>query len=118
MNRFLLLSVLLVSFVTGVVAWPVQAEVPALYTNENFFTSTHDAPVSFVQDALGNFSGVTESGKTFTQRPVVTNIQVRLHRFAIDEAYFYVSSLGIILADNDTTALSIYLARAGWEDVG
>ena len=115
MNK-VLLSVLIVSFVAGAVAVPVQAEIPALYTNENFFTSKHDAPVSFVQDALGNFSGVTESGKTFTQRPVVTDIQVRLHRFAIDEAYFYVSSLGIILADNDTTALSIYLARVGWEE--
>ena len=112
MNRVIFLSVLLVSLV----AWPVQAAIPVVYTNENFFTSKHDAPVSFERDAFGNFSGVTESGKLFTQRPVVTDIQVRLHRFAIDEAYFYVSSLGIILADSDTTALSIYLARAGWDE--
>lgn len=100
----------------GVGILPVQAAVPILYTNENFFTSLHDTPVSPVQDALGNFSGLTETGKLFTQRSVVSDIQVRLHCFAIDEAFFYVSTLGIIVAENDVTALSIYLAQMKWEE--
>ncbi len=92
----------------------MSAAVPAQYTNTNFFTSEQDAPVSFVQDSLGNFSGVTQTGKTFHQRAVVSDISVHLHNFSIDQASFYVSSVGLILAENDTTALSIYLARVGW----
>jgi len=41
---------------------------------------------------------------------------VRLHRFSIDEAYFYISSVGLITAPNDLVALSIYLAQVGWEE--
>jgi hypothetical protein len=96
---------------------PVSAIVPSVYTNANFFLMTHDKPVSFTQDPFGNFSGFTESGKYFTQRTVTSSVQVRLQRFAIDEAHFYVSNLGVIEAETDTIALSIYLARAGWEDV-
>ena len=99
------------SFLFGMTVLPAQAAIPALYTNNNFFTSEYDSPVSFVQDALGNFSGVTETGKTFYQRSVVVNISVHLHHFAIDDAYFYISSYGIILAESDTAALSIYLTR-------
>lgn len=96
---------------------PAEAAVPlVLYTNENFFTSEQDAPQSFWRDSAGNFYGVTESGKNFEQRPVVSDIAVRLHAFSIDQARFYVSSFGIITAKNDTVALSIYLARAGWEE--
>ncbi|MCB9812233.1 hypothetical protein H6778_01090 [Candidatus Nomurabacteria bacterium] len=99
------------------VAFPLYAAVPATYTNENFFTSEQDAPVTFTQAADGSFSGMTEGGKTFYQRPVVSDIHVHLHRFSIDEAHFYISSLGLILADSDTVALSIYLARAGYIEV-
>lgn len=111
-GKIVVLALILVSF-----ARPAFAAVPALYTNDNFFTAEHDIPVSFVQDALGNFSGVTETGKTFSQRSVVSDIHTHLHYFTIDEAYFYTSNFGLIMAESDTVALSIYLARAGWEEV-
>ncbi len=110
MKQFGAVAVLLV-VVYLTTALSVQAAIPTLYTNDNFFTSEHDAPVSFNRDVLGNFYGVTESGKDFYQRAVVTSIAVHLQCFSIDEAYFYISGEGIILAQNDTVALSIYLSR-------
>lgn len=111
-NRLVSLGVL-ATFMFGVLVSPVQAAIPELYTNENFFTSEHDAPVSFTQDSLGNFSGLTVSGKVFTQSKVVADLAVHLHYFTIEQAHFYISSLGIIEADSDTVALSIYLAMVG-----
>jgi hypothetical protein len=103
----------LASFIFGAMVAQVYAAIPAIYTNENFFTTEHDAPASFTQDSFGNFSGLTISGKLFTQKKVVTDLAVRLHLFTIDQAHFYVSGQGIIQADTDTVALSIYLARIG-----
>lgn len=93
------------------------AAVPTWYTNDNFFQSEQDAPVSFTQTAPGTFTGFTTTGKIFYQMPVVADMHVHLHRFSIDSAYFYISSFGVISAPSDTVALSIYLARAGWEEV-
>jgi|AntRauTorcE11897_2_1112592.scaffolds.fasta_scaffold02031_3 hypothetical protein len=87
------------------------AEIPDTYTNENFWSSEHDQPVSFQKDAEGNFSGITRTGKTFTQRNIANNLTIRLQRFAIDEAFFYISDKGIIIAANNMMALSIYLNR-------
>lgn len=92
----------------------VCAAVPAVYTNENFFTSEHDAPATFTRDSAGNFWGHTVSGRLFTQTAVVSDIHVHLHRFTIEEASFYISSFGVIEAASDTAALSIYLSKAGW----
>ncbi len=92
---------------------PAMAAIPATYTNDNFWVSEHDKPQSFTQDALGNFSGTTETGKVFYQRNIENTLAVRLQRFSIDEAYFYVSDRGIIIAPTDTVALSIYLSRVG-----
>jgi hypothetical protein len=104
-----LLTTSLILFFTSL---SVQAaEIPETYTNENFWTSTHDQPVSFEQDEAGNFSGITVTGKTFTQKNVVNNASIRLQRFAIDEAFFYISDRGIIVAFTNTIALSIYLNR-------
>jgi len=91
----------------------VHAAVPAMYTNENFFTSTHDRPVSFTQDSAGNFFGTTQTGKRFEQRVITNALNIRLQRFMIDEAFFYISDKGIITAPSDTVALSIYLTRTG-----
>ena len=85
--------------------------VPANYTNQNFWTSTHDIPVSFTRDRDGTFFGETATGKSFTQMNVATNSSVRLQKFTIDEAYFYISDRGIIFAPTNTIALSIYLDR-------
>lgn len=97
-------------------AFPVEAAIPTTYTNDNFLTAIHDRPASFSRLADGSFMGVTESGKTFTQRPVIADMHVGLECFSIDEARFYVSNLGLITASTDTVALSIYLVRAGWEE--
>lgn len=87
------------------------AQIPETYTNANFWTSEHDRPVSFEKDKAGNFSGKTVTGKIFTQKNIVTNTNIRLQRFAIDEAFFYISDRGIIIADNNAKALSVYLNR-------
>lgn len=87
------------------------AEVPQTYTNDNIWTSTHDVPVEFWQDELGNFYGITETGKSFSQVNVANDFGVRLQKFSIDQAYFYVSDQGIIKANDDLTALSIYLTK-------
>jgi hypothetical protein len=98
------------------VGLPVWAAVPNVYTADNFLLSEHDQPKSFWSDGAGGFGGVTMSGKSFTQQPVVADMHVGLQRFSIDDASFYVSNLGLIYAETDTVALSIYLARAGWEE--
>lgn len=115
MKGVFVLAVMLVSF-GGVFVFPVYAAIPETYTNDTFFESEQDAPATFTQDALGNFSGYTLTGKYFTQRAVVSDIHVRLQRFDIEEAHYYISGLGLIMADSDTIALSIYLARVGWQE--
>lgn len=94
-------------------AVPTEAAVPAWYTNDNFWESEHDMPVSFTEDALGNFSGTTKTGKIFFQNNIENSLSIRLQRFAIDDAFFYISDRGIIIAPSDLTALSMYLSRNG-----
>lgn len=89
----------------------VKAAVPAVYTNDNFQTATHEQPVSFSRDQYGNFSGYTTSGRLFTQTAVANAYNIRLQRFAIDEAYFYISDRGVIFANTDIEAVSVYLTR-------
>jgi hypothetical protein len=85
-----------------------EAAIPALYTNDNFWTSEHDKPLSFSVDALGNFEGVTETGKIFRQTNVPNSSSIRLQRFSIDEAFFYISDKGVIIANSDQEALEKY----------
>lgn len=94
-------------------ATPALAAIPDRYTNDTIWTSEHDAPVSFTRDSAGNFSGTTASGKVFYQYRIENSLAVRLMRFEIDDAFFYVSDHGIIIAPSDTVALSIYLTRIG-----
>lgn len=86
-----------------------EAAIPALYTNENIWNSEHDKPLSFVIDAEGNFEGMTKTGKVFRQTTIANIGSIRLQRFSIDEAFYYVSDRGIIIATTDTQALSLYL---------
>ncbi|HMA79086.1 MAG TPA: hypothetical protein VKP88_08260 [Candidatus Paceibacterota bacterium] len=90
-----------------------QAAIPETYTQDNFFTSRHDAPVSYWRDSLGNSYGYTARGKYFSQTNVANTYEVRLQKFVIDEAFYYISDQGIIRANSDLTALSIYLTRLG-----
>ena len=114
MHWILKVSLITVLAVITIGPVAVSAQVPILYTNENFFSSQHDMPVSFERDSQGNFRGVTVSGKLFRQTAIVSDLHVHLQRFEIDEAHFYISSFGVIAASTDTVALSIYLSRANW----
>ena len=87
----------------------VFGAVPDVYTNNNYLTSTHEQPLDFISDGKGGFYGHTTSGRVFTQMPVINALHIKLHRFAIDEAFFYISDKGQIWADTDLAAVSIYL---------
>lgn len=78
------------------------------YTRDNFLFTHHTKPVSFTQTASGAFFGVTEDGTSFQQVPVISQAGFRLHRFQIDQAFFYVSDHGTFQASTDLMALSIY----------
>lgn len=84
------------------------AAVPSVYTNDNFIDSTHEEPAEFYLDGWGGFYGTTISGRLFTQKPVTNKEGIKLHKFQIDEAYYYISDKGTIWADTDLIALSIY----------
>lgn len=80
----------------------------AYYTNDNFLTTPHAAPAWFTTDKTGGFFGVTTDGTSFTQQPITNALDIRLHKFQIDAAYYYISDRGIIYADSDLVALSVY----------
>ncbi len=90
------------------VAILVPHEAGAFYTNKNFWTAEHEAPAWFEADGNGGFYGETVAGNTFTQKPVTNSFNIKLHKFSIDAAYFYISDRGVIKAPNDLMALSIY----------
>jgi hypothetical protein len=85
------------------------AAIPKVYTNDNFQSSTHEPPATFASDGAGGFYGTTISGRTFTQTKVSVATGIRLQKFSIDEAYFYMSDKGEIWAETDLGALSKYL---------
>lgn len=87
------------------------AAIPAIYTNDNFLLSEHDQPATLIQDGRGGFYGVTLTGKIYSQKPITNSYNLKLHKFVIDEAWFYMSDRGMIQADTDLVALSIYFAR-------
>lgn len=82
-----------------------------LCTNDNFQTSEvcQAPPDTFYQTEQGEFHGTTTSGIPFSQLNVL-NDTTRLQRFQMQEAYWYVSDKGVFYADNNLSALSIYLA--------
>ena len=112
MNNFMRLKrcrscILISAFLLPAQVW--AETVPEVYTHDNFYTSYQDKPLSFSADENGNFSGVTESGKDFTQVQVTTSVPVRLMKFTIDRVSFYISDHGTIDAKTDIEALSMYL---------
>jgi hypothetical protein len=107
------LAAITLFFVCGFFGASANAQtIPTTYTNTNFWTSTHDMPVSFTQDNEGNFSGQTRTGKSFSQVNITNSIGVRLQKFTIDQAFFYISDKGIIIANSNAQALSVYLNRS------
>lgn len=91
-----------VAFLTPVA---VQAST---YTNENFLFSYHYQPVTFSLLVNGGFTGTLANGSTFKQVPILTESSIRLHKFTIDDAHFYVSDQGTFQASSNLIALSIY----------
>lgn len=91
--------------VTPVVSF---AAIPAVYTNENFWTSEHDKPVSINLDGNGGFYGYTQTGKYYSQVPIEAPEGIRIQKFQIDEAFYYISDRGVFRADDDKTAVEIY----------
>lgn len=104
--------ILLAQLVLFVLPVTVLAAIPERYTNDNFLISEHDQPVSLFQDGQGGFYGVTLTGKIYTQKPIANVYGIKLHKFVIDDAWFYMSDRGMIQADTDLVALSIYFTRA------
>lgn len=88
------------------------AQIPTSYTNDNLFKVQHDKPVSLFFDGQGGFYGYTENGFYFSQVPITNSFGIRLHRFSIDQAYFYMSDKGLIQAESDLAAISVYFSRS------
>jgi hypothetical protein len=89
---------------------PLHAQA-FVYDAETIHTVYHEAPSEFTVDANGDTLGTTVSGMAFRQYSVANAYNIRLQRFAIGMTGWYVSDRGIIWADDDLTALSIYLSR-------
>jgi len=100
------LGVITTAVVVFVLALPVQADVFA-------DPVMSEEPAWFEVDSInGGFYGYTTVGTYFTQRPVVTDGGVRLHKFTIAHVSFYVSDRGVFYAENDLVALSTYFTLA------
>lgn len=99
-------------FMLFLVSWVFPAPSLAFNYAGEFFASSHEAPAWFEIDNQGGFYGETTSGTVFTQKPINNNVSLRLHKFVIGPAYFYISDKGIIRAENDLSAISIYFTLA------
>jgi HAE1 family hydrophobic/amphiphilic exporter-1 len=82
-----------------------------IYTQENIKTSYHEKPAHFEVTTEGEMMGATVSGIPIRQRNISNDLGIRLQRFEIGLAHWYISDEGIIWAEDDITALSIYLSR-------
>lgn len=72
-----------------------------------------EIPTHFTVDRAGQAAGVTEGGIMFSQTNVVNELDVRLQKFSIGPLFWYISDRGVIFADTDLAALSIYMTREG-----
>ena len=107
-------KIILMSFGVGVLQLLLLAGVAQAftYTNDNLATTPHEKPAYFEGNQTDGFWGYTETGRTFTQTPIENDLGFRMHKFVIDEAFFYITDRGIINAPDDLTALSMYLTRS------
>lgn len=93
-----------------VTAFLFPSLVGAFYDNNSFFSSYQSQPVWFTQDSNGGFYGEMADGMKFTQKPITNVFSLRIHKFSIGEAYFYMSDKGLINAESDLAAISIYFS--------
>ncbi len=78
------------------------------YTNDNIHTAYHEAPREFSVDEGGNTVGETVSGAVFTQETIYDVDGVRIQKFMIGEAFWYVSNFGVLFCSGDSEALQYY----------
>lgn len=69
-----------------------------------------EKPVSITMVSPEYFTGYTEGGYAYTQKHIVADTTVRIHKFTIADTGFYMSDRGLILAQSDIEAVSIYLS--------
>lgn len=93
----------------------ITTSVKVPCTNQNFETSPYcKAPVdwfAYTNNDREDFYGQLTSGALFNQFNITNELGVRLQKFVLEEAFWYVTDKGVIYADSDLQALSIYLAR-------
>ena len=87
--------------------------VVILCNNLNYLYSPRCiAPVDyFVVEESGESWGYLSSGVSFTQTNVVNELGVKLQKFQLEDAFWYVTDKGVIYAESDIEALSVYLSR-------
>ena len=90
--------------------WVAPYSAFAYYTNDNIDYIYHQPPVWFVQETSGNWVGETEGGHAFRQVVIENDLQVRMQKFVIGSAFWYVTDRGVIFADHDLAAVSIYFS--------
>ena len=66
-------------------------------------------PISFEFNSEGEVFGILEDGTQFSQTNIATDLGIRLQKFQWSEGFWYISNKGIIEADYDLQAFSIYL---------
>lgn len=108
-GRFFILIILLI---VNIILPSSTYAAPALdpYTEENFWLLPHTKPAWFEADGNNSFYGKTVDGVYFTQTAVTNTEGIKLQRFSIGTAEVYISDRGIIEADSDLAAVSVYLA--------
>lgn len=107
----LLKSVAFVLLAAGMLSVPSSLQA-FTYDNDTIRNTYHEAPASFTVGEDGTVIGATVSGIPFRQYGIANGYGIRLHRFEIGLAHWYVSDRGIIWAEDDLVALSVYLSRA------
>ena len=97
--------------VCSFVVTPTALAAPALhpYTSEYYWILPHPEPAWFESDGAGGFVGATVDGTPFTHQVIENSSNIRLHKFSIGDVSYYISDQGVIKADSDLGAVSIYL---------
>lgn len=84
----------------------------AFSSSEDFFSSYQNQPAWFEVAEDGSAKGETVGGEYFTQVNISNDRGLKLQKFSIGKAFFYVSDKGLIKANSDLSAVSIYFTLA------
>jgi hypothetical protein len=114
-----MIGLILAGYVAGIVDCGKNAEAAVTTTlsvpctNYNWEHSPYcTAPVDyFFTEDNGEVWGYLTSGAMFQQRNVTNELGVRLQRFTMEEVSWFITDRGVIHADSNAQALSIYLAK-------